>query len=101
MVGSIVTGQESQDVDFVTCELNPGNLVDCTKTLDFNDCENPITGTIISPYYPYPMQDNDLWGTVYHNILNIVELFYMISSLLLVQTHHQKLSEFDHHIDTE
>ena len=84
MVGSVVTGQESQDVDFGTCELNPGNLVDCTKTLDFNDCENPITGTIISPYYPYPMQDNDLWGKVYHNILNIVEQFSMISSLISV-----------------
>jgi len=76
MVGGLVTGQ---DVDFENCELNPGFLVDCTKTLDFSDCENPITGTIISPYFPSLIQDTDLWGKVFRNILKILEQFSMIS----------------------
>ena len=60
----VVTGE---DVDFGTCDLNPGYSVDCPITLNV-DCENENsnTGTISSPYYPNPMQDNDLWGKVYN-----------------------------------
>ena len=53
-----------KDVDFGSCPLNPGYLVDCTISLDVDCDENSTTGTISSPGYPNTMQDVDYWGKV-------------------------------------
>lgn len=68
MMEGLVVGN---DVDFGSCPLNPGYLVDCTISLDVDCDENCNTGIISSPYYPDRMPDIDYWGKVYIIIITL------------------------------